>query len=107
MRKLLLAAAALAALAAPARASDIVCGIRDAYGNNLVYAFGGNSYNANGTFGGTVVETGFDKNGTSVISRVGQRPIWVYGANRGGGFNLYSPPRRAGRSLSCRVATQP
>ena len=90
MRKLLLAAAALAALAAPARASDIVCGIRDAYGNNLVYAFGGNSYNANGTFGGTVVETGFDKNGTSVISRVGQRPIWVYGANRGGGFNLYS-----------------
>ena len=43
MRKLLLAAAALAALAAPARASDIVCGIRDAYGNNLVYAFGGNS----------------------------------------------------------------
>ena len=96
MRKLLLAAAALAALAAPARASNIVCGIRDAYGNNLVYAFGDNSYNANGTFGGTVVETGFDKNGTSVISRVGRADSTSTRA-----------PRRVGRSPSCRAATQP
>ena len=59
-------------------------------GNNLVYAFADNSYNANGTFGGTVVETGFDKNGRSTFSQVGRRPIWIYGANQGGGFNLYS-----------------
>ncbi len=89
MKKLLLAAVALAALAVPAHAG-VVCSIQDTFGNNLTYAFGGNTYNANGSFGGTMVETGFDKNGTAVISRVGQRPIWIYGGNRGGGYNLYS-----------------
>jgi hypothetical protein len=92
MKTLLVAAAvATVALSAPAYArGDITCSIRDTVGNNLTYAFGDNTFNAKGSFGGTEVETGFDKNGTSVFTEVGRRPIWVYGANTGGGFNLYS-----------------
>jgi hypothetical protein len=59
-------------------------------GNNLTYAFGGNSFNASGTFGGTMVETSFKKNGTAVVSDVGQHPIWIYGGNPIGGFSLIS-----------------
>jgi hypothetical protein len=93
MKTALIVAAALAAtfLTAPAHAAgDVVCSMRDTLGNNLTYAFGSNSFNANGTFGGTMVETGFKKNGTAVVSDVGQRPIWVYGSNAIGGFSLYS-----------------
>ena len=74
-RRALAAAVATAVLTAPAYAADIVCSTHDTVGNNLTYAFGGNSTNANGTFGGTMVETGFDRNGTSTFSQVGWRPI--------------------------------
>jgi hypothetical protein len=92
MKPALIVAAAVATtvLTAPVYAADIVCSIHDTVGNNLTYAFGGNSTNANGTFGGTMVETGFDRNGTSTFSQVGRRPIWIFGGNAVGGFNLYS-----------------
>jgi hypothetical protein len=90
-RTLMLAAAAISLFAAlPARAGTTVCNMTDNYGNALTYLFVDNTYNANGTYGGTVVEDGFMKNGRATVSPIGNRPIWVYGANRGGGFNVYS-----------------
>jgi hypothetical protein len=92
MKRTLMAAAATISLfvAAPAFAHPTVCNITDNYGNALVYSFVDNTYNANGTYGGTVVEDGFMKNGRVTVSPVGNRPVWVYGGNQGGGFNIYS-----------------
>jgi hypothetical protein len=90
MKRLLLAAVAAISLGGAAHAGNLVCNMTDNFGNRLTYAFGDNSVNANGSYGGTMVETGFAKNGTYVVSERGVRPIWVYGANQGGGFNLYS-----------------
>lgn len=90
MKNLLLAAVAAVCLGGVAHAGEIACNIQDTVGNRLTYVFGANSFNNNGTFGGTLVETGFEKNGKMVISERGQRPIWIYGGNQGGGFNLYS-----------------
>ena len=92
MKRILMAAAAAVSLfaALPAHAGTTVCHITDTYGNALTYSFVDNTYNTNGTYGGTVVEDGFMKNGRATVSPIGNRPIWVYGANRGGGFNLYS-----------------
>jgi hypothetical protein len=90
MKRLLLAAVAAITIGGAANAGELVCNMRDTVGNQLTYVFGDNTYNANGSFGGTLVETGFLKNGTAVISERGRRPIWIYGSNQGGGFNLYS-----------------
>jgi opacity protein-like surface antigen len=90
MKKLLLAAVGAISLGGAAHAGELVCNMQDAIGNRLTYVFGPNTYNANGTYGGTLVETGFERNGHMVISEHGVRPIWIYGGNRGGGFNLYS-----------------
>jgi len=90
MKTLLLAAVAAITLGGAAHAGDLVCNMRDTVGNNLTYTFADNTYNANGSYGGTMVETGFEKNGRMTISERGVRPIWIYGANQGGGFNLYS-----------------
>ena len=91
MNRLLATAAFALALAAPIAAhANIVCDMHDTLGNNLTYAFGSNTVNTNGSFGGTMVETAFRKNGTNVISDVGQRPVWVFGGNVSGGYNLYS-----------------
>jgi hypothetical protein len=85
----LVAAAALAAVAAPAVAhdysGDFVCNITDNTGNRLVYTFANNTGNADGSFGGTYVETGFVKNGQPVVSPVGYRPIWFWAANGASG----------------------
>ena len=56
----------------------LACNITDISGNALIYAFGPNTVNSNGSFGGTVVEIGFDKNGTATVSPAGMRPIWIY-----------------------------
>ena len=81
---LILAAAAAIATSSAAQASTILsCNVIDSQGSRLIYAFGSNAAN-------TLVETGFEKNGTMVMSEVGQRPIWIYGDNALGGFNLNS-----------------
>ena len=49
---------------------DLACSIHDVTGNALTYTFGPNSTNANGSLGGTFVETGFDKNVFDVIKTV-------------------------------------
>ena len=90
MKKLLLAAVAAISLGGAAQAGEFGCNIQDTVGNRLTYLFGDNTTNANGTYGGTVVETGFEKNGRMVISERGLRPVWIYGGNTAGGFNLYS-----------------
>jgi hypothetical protein len=93
MYKAMIMAAALAAVATPAfatSATDLVCSIKDNTGNNLIYTFDGNSQNADGSVGGTMVETGFSKNGRDTFSPVGNRPIWVYEGNRVGGILLHS-----------------
>ena len=92
MRKHVLAAALIAA-SSPALASsstDLICTVKDTANNSLIYTFDGNSRNDDGSFGGTMVETGFDKNGTSVMSAVGKRPVWIYSGNTVGGMTLYS-----------------
>jgi hypothetical protein len=93
MRKLIIAAALLAGVSTQASASsmtDLGCTIRDTSGTTNYYTFDGNTKNANGTAGGTMVETGYEKNGVVVASEVGQRPIWIWNANRSGGFTLWS-----------------
>jgi len=87
--KLLLAVAAIS-LSGAGHAGEFVCNVQDTVGNHLTYAFGANTTNANGAFGGTMVETGFKKNGQMVISERGLRPIWIYSGKQGGGLNLYS-----------------
>jgi hypothetical protein len=89
IKTLLLVAFATISIAGAAHAG-VVCNVRDTAGNNLTYAFGENSHNGNGSFGGTMVETGFEKNGQMVISEKGVRPIWIYAGNVGGGYDLYS-----------------
>jgi hypothetical protein len=85
------AAAAVGLLAAiPAHAGNVVCNIVDTYGNALSYSFIGNTHNVDGSFGGTLVEDGFVKNGRVTVSPLGNRPIWIFGSNGGGGVNLYS-----------------
>ena len=83
MKALILAAGLAVAAATPCLAhnysSDLVCVITDIGGNKLTYAFANNTANANGSFGGTYVETAFEKNGRSVVSATGHRPIWYYG----------------------------
>ena len=69
---------------------DLVCSVHDIGGNDLYYTFNGNSWNDDNSFGGTMVETGFKKNGTMVVSDVGKRPVWMFGGNVAGGMNLYS-----------------
>jgi hypothetical protein len=89
MKRLVIAAVAAISLSGAAHAG-VVCDMHDTVGNSLTYVFGANTVNTNGSFGGTMVETGFRKNGTNVVSDVGQRPIWVFGGNFAGGYNLYS-----------------
>jgi hypothetical protein len=93
MKKLLLSVAMFATVATPAfatSATDLVCSIRDNTGNDLIYTFDGNSQNADGSAGGTMVETGFSKNGRDTFSPVGNRPVWIYEGNRVGGILLHS-----------------
>lgn len=93
-RNLIVSLAATLCLAtAPALAStstDLFCAITDTAKNSIVYSFTGNSRNANGSDGGTVVETGFEKNGIDTMSPVGKRPIWVFSANNVQGYT-YQP----------------
>jgi hypothetical protein len=93
VKKLLLSVAMFAAVATPAFASsltDLGCTIRDTSGTTNYYTFDGNTKNANGTAGGTMVETGYERNGVTVASEVGRRPIWIWNANRSGGVTLWS-----------------
>ena len=98
MKTLLIATALAAASFVPAvaHAGDAVtCAITDIRGNDLLYSFEDNTVNANGTLGGTVVETSFMKNGTMVASVPGMRPIWVYQSNMPGFMEIIqrSDPR--------------
>jgi hypothetical protein len=86
----IVAGCALIGQAHAASAGKLACHIQDTSGNRLIYMFGSNSYNADGSYGGTMVETGYERNGRMVFSERGVRPIWIYGGNAGGGFNLYS-----------------
>ena len=77
MKKLLLSVAMFGAIATPAFASsatDLICTITDLQGSKLYYTFDGNTHNANGTDGGTMVETGFEKNGRLGHVRSGPAP---------------------------------
>ena len=55
----------------------------------MTYTFGDNTKNIDGSFGGTMVETSFDKDGKTVISKIGHRPIWIFDGNVRS-YNLYS-----------------
>jgi hypothetical protein len=81
---------ALASLVVVPAHAALTCNITDTVGNSLTYSFKGNSTNSNGSFGGTLVEDGFSKNGRVTLSPVGERPIWMFSGNMSGGFNLYS-----------------
>jgi hypothetical protein len=86
----LIAACALIGSAPAASAGKLICKVQDTSGNHMVYMFGSNSTNADGSYGGTMVETGYERNGRVTFSERGVRPIWIYGGNAGGGLNLYS-----------------
>jgi hypothetical protein len=93
-RTLMTAAAAVGLLAAVPAHAGIVCNMTDTVGNALTYSFVGNSHNIDGSFGGTMVEDGFMKNGRATVSPIGNRPIWIFTGNVAGGFNLYSREAR-------------
>jgi hypothetical protein len=90
--KTLVLAAAIVAMSAPAFAQgDLACAMQDNLGNRMIYTFANNSSNADGSLGGTYVETGFVKNNQAEIHYpVGRRPIWIYSANKGGSFTIWS-----------------
>lgn len=85
---------AITALVSPASAhdfsGDLMCKVTGRTGNQSVWSFANNSDNANGSTGGTFVETGYSGNGKETYSPVGRRPVWIYGANNVGGFSLAS-----------------
>ena len=72
--------------------AGIICSITDTVGNQLTYVFGPNLNNS-------VVETGFKKNGRTVISEVGNRPVWTI-TTPGGGVFSYSSQEAPGWVLS-------
>jgi hypothetical protein len=81
--KLLLYASAMIGCAGPTNAhdysGDLICTLTDNFGNRLMYLFANNTDNADGSSGGTFVETGFAKNNDRpVVSPVGRRPIWIW-----------------------------
>jgi hypothetical protein len=88
MRKIVLIALATI-VSMPAHAA-LTCNMVDTVGNSLTYVFKPNTTNSNGSFGGTLVEDGFSKNGRVTMSQVGNRPIWQFTGNIAGGFNIYS-----------------
>jgi opacity protein-like surface antigen len=90
MKTLLLAAVAAISVSSAAHAYDLTCNVTDTVGNHLTYAFGINTHNADGSFGGTLVETGFEKNGRMVISERGARPVWIYNGANASTFSLWS-----------------
>ena len=108
MKTALIVAAAVATtvLTAPAYAADIVCSIHDTVGNNLTYAFGGNSTNANGTFGGTMVESGFEGTARRPSLRSGGVRSGFSAATRSAGLICTRAPRRAGQSPSAPAAAR-
>jgi hypothetical protein len=69
--------------------TDFLCSVVDATGNQIKYAFANNSANSNGSVGGTYVETGFSKNGRTITSPPGSRPIWIYGMDDAGRAWIY------------------
>ena len=86
----IVAACALVGPAHAASADQLVCNVQDTAGGRMTYLFGPNTTNVNGSFGGTMVEAGFEKNGRMIFSERGMRPIWIYAGNQAGGFTLYS-----------------
>jgi hypothetical protein len=87
MKKALLTAVALATIATSAHAK-VSCDITDTAGNALIYQFGDNTIADNGD--GTMVETGFSKNGRVTFSPVGARPISIHTLDGYGGYSLHS-----------------
>jgi hypothetical protein len=85
---------AIAAVATPSHAhdysTDFVCDITDTLGNQLTYSFANNTNNADGSAGGTYVETGFVKNGQPVVSPAGLRPIWYWTVFNNGSGSINS-----------------
>jgi hypothetical protein len=80
---ILAAAAALASSSAAYASSTLTCTVYDSQGSSLTYGFADNS-------AGTVVDTVFKKNNTTVQSDVGQRPIWIARNTPSGGLNFFS-----------------
>ena len=92
MTKLVILAAALAAIASPASAhdynGDLFCSVRDAQGRMTGWTFDNNTQNADGTLG-TMVETGVYKaDGQTISNAPGSRPIWIIFPNQSGGLTL-------------------
>ena len=95
MNRILTAALAIATLAGVSSAhatqnTDLFCSVTDTQGSKIIYTFANNSDNADGSVGGTMVETGFSKNGHDVFAPVGGRPIWIVSLNRLGGLTIAS-----------------
>ena len=70
--------------------TDLMCQVTGVTGNHSAWSFANNTGTADGSEGGTFVETGYSGNGKEVYSTPGRRPIWVYGANNLGGLTLLS-----------------
>lgn len=88
-RKTAIAAAmCLAAMPAFAALNPLVCDVYDNQGSRIDYSFVVNSTNADGSLGGTIVETAFSKNGRQVAYPIGKRPIWVWRPD-GSNANFY------------------
>ena len=89
MRKIVISAAVLMAFCVPAAAS-LDCGVTFNNGETAGWVFSLNTQNADGSFGGTVVEEGYVGNERVVQSQIGHRPVWVLSQNRSGGVTLAS-----------------
>jgi hypothetical protein len=82
MKKLLLAATLLAS---PAHADIVTCGMHDLHNQLLLWEFGQNTHNADGTLGTYVEERSANTRHAAVHNwAVGQRPIWIWRAGANG-----------------------
>ena len=70
--------------------SDIICAITDTSGKVNGYAFANNTENADGSVGGTMVETRYAGGRITAQSEPGSRPVWVWYGNKAGGMTLES-----------------
>jgi hypothetical protein len=91
LKKTLISIAALV-VAAPAVAhdytNDLFCAVTDNTGRKVAWTFANNSDNADGSIGGTMVQTAFSRNGKFLEGQVGSRPVWIMFANQAGGLTL-------------------
>jgi hypothetical protein len=71
-------------------ARDLQCSVTGADGSPMAWSFATNMRNADGSVGGTMVETSSRSHGRDISAAPGSRPVWVFEARPDGDLTLVS-----------------